>query len=128
MPAICIHIRGAHPLPYGNNEQEWRQQIADAANETMPHYPQPNVTNRTVFTVHAKFFFVDRAILGGDLDNLAKPVLDTLFLPNNPQVEDLNLTGVVFHVDDQAVRELFLRKVPVETAEEEGADILVTWN
>jgi len=131
MPAICIHIRGAHPLPYANNEWDWRQQIAHAATEAMQHYPQPDVTNRTVFAVHIKFFFVNSTVLGGDLDNLAKPVLDTLFLANHPQVPPHLMdvvVGVVFQVDDGNVRELILRKVPVKKREEEGTDIFVTWN
>jgi hypothetical protein len=60
-----------------------------------------------------------------DLDNFAKPVLDTLFTSQNvsPRV-----TGVLLPVNDTWVFRLVVEKVGVKTPEEQGADITVTWH
>jgi len=60
-----------------------------------------------------------------DLDNLAKPMLDTLFQTRNAQVKDLSLTGALFNVDDDRVFKLILEKRLVSTGAEEGVDIKV---
>ena len=60
-----------------------------------------------------------------DLDNFAKPVLDTLFTSQNVS----RLTGVLLPgVNDTWVFRLLLEKVEVETPQEQGADITVTWH
>lgn len=61
------------------------------------------VSKTTHFSVEAVFFLKDTNIERVDLDNLAKPLLDTLFRPRRPQVIDLNLTGAVFDVDDDRI-------------------------
>jgi hypothetical protein len=63
-----------------------------------------------------------------DLDNLAKPVLDTLFKPRNAQVKIKKYTGALFdNVDDDRVFTLTLSKQCVLVALDEGVDITVTW-
>ena len=62
-----------------------------------------------------------------NLDNLAKPVLDTLFESRNAQVQDQNLTGALFDVDDDRVFKLRLEKWLVITGEEEGINITIAW-
>jgi len=60
-----------------------------------------------------------------DLDNFAKPVLDTLFTSQNVS----RLTGVLLpKVNDTWVFRLLLEKVEVKTPKEQGADITVTWH
>jgi hypothetical protein len=60
-----------------------------------------------------------------DLDNFAKPVLDTLFTSQN--VSKSRLTGVLLpEVNDTWVFRLALEKVGVETPQDQGADITVT--
>jgi hypothetical protein len=58
---------------------------------------------------------------------LAKPVLDTIFLSNNPQIGDNDLTGVLFRVDDNNVNKLYLEKRKVYLPNEEGADITIEY-
>ena len=64
-----------------------------------------------------------------DIDNLAKPVIDTLFKPGVPnRNQDPEVTGKVFpHADDLQVRQLNLRKTLVSSDEECGATITVCW-
>lgn len=62
-----------------------------------------------------------------DLDNLAKPVLDTIFLPRNVQVKDVALTGALFRCDDDRVFRLELEKQQVQYDADEGLDVHVIW-
>jgi hypothetical protein len=62
-----------------------------------------------------------------DLDNLAKPVLDTLFRVSYPQVRDMTLTATLFQVDDSRVCFLKLEKRLVIAPTDEGADVIISW-
>lgn len=62
-----------------------------------------------------------------NLDNLAKPVLDTIFRPYDIQVKDETLTGALFELDNSLVNKLRLEKRQVATYQDEGIDILVCW-
>jgi len=62
-----------------------------------------------------------------DLDNLAKPILDTLFHPRHPQVKDMSLTGALFDVDDDRIFKLNLEKRLVTPDTEEGIDVTIAW-
>ena len=60
-----------------------------------------------------------------DLDNFAKPVINTLFTSQNVA----RLTGVLLpEVNDTWVFRLLLEKVEAKTPEEQGADITVSWH
>lgn len=67
-------------------------------------------------------------IVRADLDNLAKPVLDTFFRSHYPQVKDPNLTGALFDVDDSRVFKLTLEKRLVSAVANEGVDVVVAWD
>jgi hypothetical protein len=70
-----------------------------------------------------------------DLDNLAKPVLDTLFEPRsgpdgkiNPNQEALrDVAGVLFDIPDESVFHLLLTKTVVADSSEVGVRIIATW-
>jgi len=94
----------------------------------MATYPQAPFTSPplgTKFTVEVILRMTpeDLARPACDLDNFAKPVLDTLFTSQNvsPRV-----TGVLLPVNDTWVFRLVLEKVGVETPQDQGADITVT--
>lgn len=60
-----------------------------------------------------------------DLDNFAKPVIDTLFTSQNVS----RLNGVLLPgVNDTWVFRLLLEKVEVTALEEQGADITISWH
>ena len=64
-----------------------------------------------------------------DLDNLAKPVLDTLFKPNkNPNQARLkDVASVLFDTQDEAVTRLLLTKTLVTDPSKIGVMISATW-
>src|SRR3954452_21481469 len=92
-----------------------------------PEAPFPSPPWGTKFTVGVVFRMTpeDLARPAFDLDNFAKPVLDTLFTSQNVS----KLTGVLLsEVNDTWVFRLLLEKVKVKTPQEKGADITVTWH
>ena len=110
-------IRGI-PSPWANGEPEvrWRKAIATQ----VP--PRPEIPAGAVFEVELEFcVHPDRLLRGNDLDNLAKPVLDTLFTQSRPSKHP---TGALFGVDDGQVVDLKLRKT---AAQEEGVRVAIRW-
>ena len=69
---------------------------------------------------------------GVDLDNLTKPVLDTLFRPGPPndnQAPWLEVTGRVFAAaHDSRVFELIQRKTLASGFEKQGVKVSVSWS
>lgn len=80
----------------------------------------------TTMTVEIDFF-VDTPLV--DLDNLAKPVLDTLFEPNpnDNQKKLRDVAGVLFPIPDESVTRLVLTKTVVSDPSTVGAEISATW-
>jgi hypothetical protein len=106
----------------------WREAIRDAVTDTYPQAPFPSPPVGTRFTVEVIFRMtpgdLDRPAC--DLDNFAKPVIDTLFTSQNVSRRP---TGVLLpEVNDTWVFRLLLEKVGVKTPEEQGADITVSWH
>jgi hypothetical protein len=119
-----IHVRG-HPARVASST--WREAIRDAVTATYPQAPFPSLPSGTRFTVEMIFRMTpeDLARPACDLDNFAKPVLDTLFTSQNVS----RLTGVLLRaVNDTWVFRLLLEKVEVKTPQEQGADLTVTWH
>ena len=106
---------------------KWREAIRDAVSAAYPQAPFTSPPEGTKFTVEIIFRMTskDLARPACDLDNLAKPVLDTLFTSQNI----LKLNGVLLPgVNDTWVFRLILEKVGVKTPQEQGADITVNWH
>lgn len=118
-----IQVRG-HPAR--RESISWREAIRDAVTATYPETPFRSTPWGTKFTVKVVFRMTpeDLARPAFDLDNFAKPVLDTLFTSQNVS----RLTGVLLEVNDTWVFRLLLEKVEVKTPQEQGADITVTWH
>ena len=123
-----LSVRGLSPRPWGSDEMAWRRAIAKEARcqgavqqvgrAAQDHHFEVSIT-----------FFLDRVNLERtDLDNLAKPVLDTLFTSRNPQVKDPSLTGALFAVDDDRVFQLTLSKKLAAALGEEGIDVTISWS
>jgi len=119
-----IQVRG-HPAR--RESISWREAIRDAVTATYPQAPFTSPPLGTKFTVEVIFRMTpeDLARPASDLDNFAKPVLDTLFTSQNVS----RLTGVLLPgVNDTWVFRLLLEKVEVKTPQEQGADLTVTWH
>src|SRR3954454_284976 len=119
-----IQVRG-HPARVKSDR--WREAIRDAVTAAYPQAPFPSPPLGTKFTVEVVFRMTpeDLARPAFDLDNFAKPVLDTLFTSQNVS----RLTGVLLpEVNDTWVFRLLLEKVEVTTPPEQVADITITWH
>ncbi len=95
--------------------------------DTYPQAPFTAPPLGTRFTVEMIFLMTakDLSRPACDLDNFAKPVIDTLFTSQNVS----RLNGVLLpEVNDTWVFRLLLEKVEVKTPQEQGADITVTWH
>ena len=118
-----IQVRG-HPARVRGNR--WKKAIRAAVMATYPGQtpfaPPPEGTKYTVEVVF-RMTPEDLARRACDLDNFAKPVLDTLFTSQNVSPE---VTGVLLPVNDTWVFRLVLKKIGVKTPEKQGADIKVT--
>ena len=126
MPTLTIRICGTQPVSWGQNPRtdQWREVVAEKARELINDFQQPDPS--TEFHVSLIFFLTRNT---SDLDNLAKPVLDTLFHTRNAQVNNLALTGSLFqNIDDPQVFDLILQKRIVKTIIQSGVDIFVSWH
>jgi len=116
------------PIPWGSNEWTWRKAIAEQARAKRLHQQIAPAANTTRFSVAIIFFMTAAHIQRADLDNLVKPVLDTLFLTRNAQVRDMSLTGALFDMDDAYVFQLSLEKEVVLDAQYEGVQVTIAWD
>src|ERR671919_1269834 len=111
-----IQMRG-HPAR--RESISWREAIRDAVTDTYPQAPFTSPPLGTKFTVEVIFRMTpeDLARPAFDLDNFAKPVLDTLFTSQNVS----RLAGVLLPgVNDTWVFRLLLEKVEVKTPQRES--------
>ncbi|MGZ5323279.1 MAG: hypothetical protein ACXWZ3_04275 [Solirubrobacterales bacterium] len=94
--------------------------------ETYPEAPFKAPPEQTKFEVEVIFRMTpgDLKKPAVDLDNLVKPVLDTLF--TSQHVPPTVPTRVLFPVNDTWIFRLVAEKVGVETAQDQGALITVT--
>jgi hypothetical protein len=128
MVTLSITVRGTAPAPWGSNEWDWRRALAEET-RSLRQSSAPSPPAGAVFAVEVTFYLGEQAFGRADLDNLAKPVLDTLFESRNPQAPDAALTGALFPgLDDDRVTRLHLEKRPAAAPELQGADIKVSWS
>lgn len=115
---IVLEIFGRQS-PWANQPHEgiWREQIAQQSREVIP-----KPFDASIRPVRATVEFRMIAARRGDLDNLAKPVLDTLFRQSRKSVFPV---ASVFLCDDCHLHELSLKRVAVASVEEEGAVITI---
>lgn len=125
-----IRVRGMKPVPWGsgNNEWLWRKVLADQGRLVRASVRLPPILPSARFAVEVIFYMTEKNSQKADLDNLAKPILDTLFRTPRPQVPDLSLTGAVFEMDDSNVFRLVVEKRLVAIVKDEGADVIISWS
>jgi hypothetical protein len=123
---IEVFVRGMPPRPCATKEEPWRRVVADScAKMTCDHEALSKVV---AFEVTLVFFLSPARCQDTDLDNLAKPILDTIFLIDRPQTSDPTLTGALVRRNDNTIRRLTLEKRPELDTEHLGVDILVEWS
>jgi Holliday junction resolvase RusA-like endonuclease len=125
MSQLNFSVNGRRPVPWGCDEWEWRAAIAQEARKVASELPA--VPLNATFSVALVFRMRSERIEHADLDNLAKPVLDTIFLSRHSQVKDPSLAGAMFAMDDDRVFRLSVEKRSVRTVIQEGVDITISW-
>jgi hypothetical protein len=89
--------------------------------------PLPPAPSDATFTVWLTFHLTSARYRDSDLDNLAKPVLDTLFHARYAQARVPYVTGVLFAVPDERVVKLVLEKRLADSLDDQGVNIVVSW-
>jgi hypothetical protein len=125
---LTIEVRGTEPSTIRSGETGWRMAIAQKVAERFPEPFMP--PEGTEFAVDVVFHLVEHRLFvrpsrpaPPDLDNLLKPVLDTVFTSANV----LGPTGVLINANDTWVTDVRARKTEAPDSSQEGADITVSW-
>lgn len=119
-------MRGMHPKPWATQEEAWRRHIVQACN-LIDGLDEESVDQASSFQVTLTYYLDPRRLDASDLDNLAKPVLDTIFLIDRPQTKDHSLTGALIPRNDSTIHRLILEKRLARSLEDSGVDILIEW-
>ncbi len=108
---------------------DWRKELVEASKRAQGSPPEPEEQPTLRYTVELVFFVSDTTL---DLDNLTKPVLDTLFSPGPPlenQEPWQEVIGQVFPAaHDARIFELIQRKTVVSESEKQGVKVTVSWS
>jgi Holliday junction resolvase RusA-like endonuclease len=122
---VTISVVGRTPLGGGSSSRrQWREAISGAARAVAPDPRE--VPPRAPISVDVVFRIAEPRFASSDLDNLVKPVLDTLFRSRDEQL-DPTLTAALLPVDDAAINRLVVEKQPVEEIDDEGVRVEVRW-
>jgi TDG/mug DNA glycosylase family protein len=124
---IELRLRGTRPIPWGTGEWSWRAELAQAARQVISASPLSSPPPDAGFTVLVTFHLLPARHRDSDLDNLAKPVLDTLFHARYVQARIPDVTGVLFGVPDERVVKLVLEKRLADRVDDQGIDVVVAW-
>lgn len=126
--SVVVAVRGRPPVGGGSSARwEWRRAIAERAREVRRSNGLTALTGSETFEVGVRFFLLPRRALGADLDNLVRPVLNTLFSSRDEQA-DPTLTATLFTAEDARVYRLVVEKRSVEDPAAEGVEVVVRWN
>ena len=125
MTPVTIAVQG-QPRTFASNEGEWRKLIADKC-ESVDMSTRDMVNGLAVVEVAMLFQIHKSRIRGMDLDNLAKPVMDTLFSchPTKRSIAK-HPTACLTTRDDHIVSRLVIERRLVEDEREEGVIITVS--
>jgi hypothetical protein len=126
--SVVFEVRGRPPVGGGTSARwEWRRALADRARRVRSDHRLSVVSPTATFDVVVRFLLLPRRALGADLDNLVRPVLNTLFSSRDEQA-DATLTGTLFVADDARIYRLAVEKRVVEDAADEGVMVVARWD
>lgn len=125
MGEVAFEVRGVAPVFGGSTRWLWRRRLGEAA--TRARDGMPDAAPAGPFELAVVFFLLPLRLEHNDLDNMAKPILDTLFWSGNVQVAEPGLTGTLFAVPDSRVFRMTVEKRSVDRAADEGVHITVRW-
>jgi Holliday junction resolvase RusA-like endonuclease len=113
------------PITGGRGRWAWRTRLAEEAR--MARQTLENVGPETRFRLELVFHIDPLRIDRMDIDNLIRPVFDTLFVPTDPQLRIEGLTGALFDLDDGQVYRLIVEKQTAADRSEQGVEVRLTW-
>ena len=124
---VVLDICGMRPRTFGdeNYEGPWRNHIADHVRRERAKGRMPGSHIRATKSDRFEVWMVFRLIRDSrpqDLDNLSKPVLDTLFCDSYSRK---HVKGSLYTVDDSQIWKLHLEKKVVSNEKEEGVSIVI---
>ena len=134
---LAFTVRGMTPRPYSTEGvEEWRRRLVEAAKQLRVDGRRENPPQGTRFAVRIVFLMTSAHVVqqgaqqGPDLDNLAKPVLDSVFRGSGGAdvgAQEQGLTGALIDADDKWVFSLRTEKREVPRGEHEGAVVIIEW-
>ena len=110
-----------------NKMWDWRKAVANEARRYRESisYTQQNDTD--IFDVKIIFYLHKNCYQRCDLDNLAKPVIDTLFCTQKKPIQNSVCECTLFDVNDKGINSLCMEKKMGISEDEMGADIIISW-
>jgi Holliday junction resolvase RusA-like endonuclease len=122
---VAIAVVGRTPLGGGSSSRrQWREAIRQAAVAVAPDPRE--VPPGAALRIDVVFRIAGPRFDSSDLDNLVKPVLDTLFRSRDEQL-DPTLTAALLPVDDAAIHRLVVEKQQADGTDDEGVTVEVRW-
>jgi hypothetical protein len=124
--SVTLGVRGVSPVGGGSSARwAWRRAIAQQARRIRREHRLGEVSPDAAFELEVVFFLLP-ARGHADVDNLSRPVLNTLFDSRDEQA-DRTLTATLFDAEDAQIHRLILEKRVVTDRAEEGIDVTVRW-
>jgi hypothetical protein len=124
--SVAFAVRGRAPVGGGSSSRwEWRRAIAEQAREVRTTL-QCEVSRTALFAFEVVFSLLPLRAHSADIDNLARPVLNTLFDSRDEQA-DRTLTATLFDAEDAQIWWLVAEKRLVEDPADEGIEVVVRW-
>ena len=122
---VTITVVGRTPLGGGSSSRrQWREAIRNAAVAVAPDPGE--VPSGAPVRVDVVFRIAGPRFGSSDLDNLVKPVLDTVFRSRDEQL-DPTLTATLLPLDDAAIHRLVVEKQKADGIGDEGVTVEVRW-
>jgi hypothetical protein len=126
--SVTLEVRGVSPVGGGSSARwAWRRAIAQQARRIRSEYRLGEVSPDAGFELEIVFFLLPARARHADVDNLARPVLNTLFDSRDEQA-DRTLTATLFEAEDAQIHRLILEKRVVADPAQAGIDVIVRWD
>lgn len=126
--SVTLKVRGVSPVGGGSSARwAWRRAIAQQARGIRSEHRLGAVSPHAAFEFESDFLLLPIRARDADVDNLARPVLNTLFDSRDEQA-DRTLTATLFDAEDAQIHRLILEKRVVTDSAEEGIDVTVRWD
>ena len=126
--SIVLTLRGHQPVGGGSSARwDWRRAIADRARAARAEHALGEVPVSSIFEVDVVFFLSPARARAVDVDNLVRPVLNTLFDSRDEQA-DRTLTATLFDAEDARIHRLLVEKRTVDDPAQEGIEVVVRWS